>query len=94
MKLGYLVFTSPNPHSCEVLLEAPKGVTVDLEKRIWQYAHAIYPQQEEEIGQSRYIGWGKQPGAPIGVFDLDDFEHLNNMVRAAVEAHADHSNAD
>ena len=91
MKLGYLVFTLPNNHSCEVVLEPPEGVTVNLEKNTWRYAHAVH-KQDEPIGHGCYLGHRRN--GLVGVYDLDNLKHLSSMVRDAVDAHTDHSNAD
>ncbi len=91
MRLGYLII-SPNGCSCNVLTEAPEGVTVDLEGGKWRYEYAHH-KQDELIGHGCYFDrtWS---GMLIGVYDLDNTKQINSMVRDAVEAHNDRSDAD
>ncbi len=90
MKLAYLVFAG-NTAYCTVTEMTPKGVTVDLEKMTWQYDHA-HLHQPVQIGRSRYLGCS--PHGTIGVYDLDNFAHVDRMVHDAIESQRDYSNAD
>ncbi|MDB5244823.1 MAG: hypothetical protein JWN18_693 [Parcubacteria group bacterium] len=83
MRIAYLVFCSNSCYN-EVLTEAPKDVSIDSEKGEWTYARdrQFTPCK---IGQGRHIQYGSKYGI-IGVYDLDDLEQVNTMVRNAVES--------
>lgn len=82
MKLTYLMFAD-NSAYCTVTETRPDGITVDLEKNTWRYAHAE-PNMDRPVGGSRYLGNWR--GGVIGVYDRDNFEHLKSMVSAAIES--------
>jgi hypothetical protein len=77
MRLAYLVFAG-NPCYCNVVEEAPKGVTVDVQNMTWRYEYAEF-EQEELIGHNRYLG--KSRGGVIGVYDLDSVVDIVSMVK-------------
>ena len=91
MKLVYLVFAD-NTAYCRVVEQTPKGVTIDLEKKTWEYALAeICPHMP--IGRARYLPRWSRHGV-IGVYDLDDCVQVNTMVHDAIESQRDYRDAD
>lgn len=92
MRLGYLVFTSPNSCSCEVLEEAPEGVTVDLEKGTWEHSNEFNHRKSEKVGGRCYLG--QRHDGIIGVYRLDGIKQISQMVRDAVYVQEDWSDAD
>ena len=91
MRLVCLIFAD-NTAYCKVVEKIPNDVTIDLEKKRWRYTHA-HLKQDELIGHSCYIS-RRFSGNVIGVYDIDDIEQVNVMVRAAVESQRDYSDAD
>ena len=79
MRLAYLVFAQ-NSAYCNVLESPPPGVTVDLNNGTWRCE--TYSKIDRPIGVKRYVG---HRAGIIGVYDLDNLDQVNSMVRDAVE---------
>lgn len=90
MRLGYLVLAH-NGCTCEVVEKIPEGTVVNLGDKTWTYRYAHH-HQPEPIGHGRYVGTRR--GGVIGVYDLDDLNQVNSMVRDAVDSQKDWSDAD
>lgn len=78
MKLVFLIYASNNCY-VEIVKKIPNNITVDVRKRTWSYNKKIY-----NIGEMRYCEHSRY--GIIGVYDMGDIAHINNIAHHAIEA--------
>lgn len=83
MRLAFLVF-----RNCHVMVinEIPEDILVDEGKGEWFFSNKESGKRGPwKLGHARYINSENRYGT-IGVYDLENFKHLDSMVRDAINA--------
>ena len=95
MKLVVLAYSSPNNCLCKVisLEEAKKrfpDLEIDFKKMTWSWNVWFGDWKNIPIGEARSIfdrGITKYEEGIIGVYDMENIEHIHRMVNDAIEFH-------